>query len=128
MLRRLRLDLDPDRVDVIRFRQLVDQGRRADRSAEHRAALLGQALELWRGVPLADLHSQWVVRVRHGWLQQQLEALATWSLACLRAGDPGRALPRLAESVAEHPTAESLQAVYMQALCALARPAAHHAG
>jgi DNA-binding SARP family transcriptional activator len=51
------LKLDPDQLDVERFKRLADQGREALASGdpERAAAKLTEALSLWRGDPLADL-------------------------------------------------------------------------
>ena len=50
------LELDADQFDLTRFERLVREARSAE--PEERAALLGSALELWRGPPLADLESE----------------------------------------------------------------------
>jgi hypothetical protein len=47
------LDLDPALVDVPRFENLVARARQASGVAA--AALLTEAIGLWRGEPLADL-------------------------------------------------------------------------
>src|SRR5207237_1831290 len=53
------LAADPERVDAVRFERLLGDGRRALDAGEHAraAALLREALELWRGDPLSDLRS-----------------------------------------------------------------------
>jgi DNA-binding SARP family transcriptional activator/tetratricopeptide (TPR) repeat protein len=117
------LDADPDRVDWHRFRRLVDQARRPECPGPAQATLLGQALELWSGPPLAGLPGRWAARVRQGWQQQYVEAVVAWAQASLGLGDPGVVLPRLGELVGEHPLAESVAAAYMRALYAAGRPA-----
>jgi DNA-binding SARP family transcriptional activator/tetratricopeptide (TPR) repeat protein len=47
------LEIDPDRVDVHRFRSLV--AATAGAPAAERVDLLARALDLWRGEPLADV-------------------------------------------------------------------------
>src|SRR6266511_1675673 len=64
----------PDTVDLHRFRRLVERARDIRRPDAQRAALLRQAMDLWRGTPLADLHGEWVARVREGWRRQHLAA------------------------------------------------------
>src|SRR2546421_6408223 len=59
------LDVRPDRIDLHRFRRLVDEARVAGGDGE-RAALLRTALDLWRGPPLADLASGWAAPGREG--------------------------------------------------------------
>jgi DNA-binding SARP family transcriptional activator len=51
------LELEPDQFDLERFRRLADEGRAALAAGdpEAAAARLRDALELWRGEPLADL-------------------------------------------------------------------------
>ncbi len=117
------LDADPDRVDVHRFRRLVSLASQEDRPGAERLALLGQALELWRGPPLADLPGQWASRVRAAWEQQYLDALLVWARMALDAPEPGAVLPRLAEAASEHPLVEPLAAVFMRALAAAGRTA-----
>ncbi len=51
------LAVAPEEIDAARFRELVDRGREALAQAPERAAaLLRDALELWRGDPLADFN------------------------------------------------------------------------
>src|SRR5215831_5190548 len=49
-----RLRLDPMQVDSHRFEELVDEAR-AQEDAGRAAELLGEAVDLWRGPPFADL-------------------------------------------------------------------------
>src|ERR1700727_2666313 len=95
------LDLGPDEVDIVRFEQLVAQGRQlaADGEMALASAALGEALGLRRGEPLAEfayagffdaerarLDEQTLVAIesragadlglgRHGELASELEAL-----------------------------------------------------
>jgi DNA-binding SARP family transcriptional activator/Tfp pilus assembly protein PilF len=110
------LEVRPDAVDLHRFRNLVS-------GATGRADPLREALDLWRGEPMAGLSGQWVEQTRHAWAQQRLRAVLQWAQAELDNGDPVAALPRLGELVAEHPLVESLAAAYMRALYAAGRPA-----
>jgi DNA-binding SARP family transcriptional activator/tetratricopeptide (TPR) repeat protein len=118
-----RLDIDPERVDVHRFQRLIGEARDRDCPEAQRLVLLGQALELWHGRPLADLPGRWADRVRYGLQQQYLDVVEAWALARLHAGDAGAVLPRLGELVGEYPLVESLAAAYMRALYAAGRPA-----
>jgi tetratricopeptide (TPR) repeat protein/DNA-binding SARP family transcriptional activator len=66
-----RLDMDPARIDLHRFRALVATARTED--AERVIDLVEDAMWLWRGLPLADLTSEparaWRERVlRDDWL------------------------------------------------------------
>jgi hypothetical protein len=44
------LEIDPDLVDLHRFRRLVDRGRGPRGSEVDRAAVLAEALGLWHGL------------------------------------------------------------------------------
>jgi len=48
-----RLNVDPERVDALRFERALDAARALD--PPERAAALREALALWRGAPLADV-------------------------------------------------------------------------
>lgn len=54
------LRTEPERVDLFAFEALIDQGRKAlaDRDPAGAAALLRDALDLWRGPPLAGLEDE----------------------------------------------------------------------
>lgn len=54
------LRTEPERVDLYRFEALIDQGRKAlaDRDPAGASALLREALDLWRGPPLAGLEDE----------------------------------------------------------------------
>jgi DNA-binding SARP family transcriptional activator len=56
------LDIDPQAVDIHRFRRLVISARRADCADLSRAQRLREALQLWRSEPLAGLPGDWAVR------------------------------------------------------------------
>ena len=104
----------PDDLDLLRFEALVEEGRRA--APEIAARRLRDALELWRGPPLADLAQDS--------LQPEILRLEELRLEALeRRFDADLALGRYAELVGEvqalvrdHPLRERLRAVLMQAL------------
>ncbi|GHH48019.1 AfsR/SARP family transcriptional regulator [Lentzea cavernae] len=56
-----RLDLDQDLVDYHYFRKTADSGRAASAIGDHFAAKarLTEAIDLWSGVPLADVEGDW---------------------------------------------------------------------
>lgn len=62
---RYRAKVDPSTVDYHRFRELAADGQRAFRAGDHARAVstLGEALDLWQGPLLADLHSSWAYRM-----------------------------------------------------------------
>jgi DNA-binding SARP family transcriptional activator/Tfp pilus assembly protein PilF len=117
------LDIDPAQVDLHRFRRLLRQARDPELPDPDRLALLGQALALWRGEPLAGLSGPWPDRIRDLYRGERLTAVVRWAQAELRAGDPGAVVEPVSELVGEHPLVEPLTAVLMQALHATGRTA-----
>ncbi|WP_406486381.1 BTAD domain-containing putative transcriptional regulator [Streptomyces phaeochromogenes] len=117
------LDADPDRVDILRFRHLVNQAREAGRSDKERMSLLSEALGLWRGEPLAGLSGQWAARVREAWRRQHVDAAVEWAQLELRAGGTVTVIGLLSDLLGECPMAESLTEVLMRALHAADRDA-----
>jgi len=110
------VETDPDRVDVHRFRRLVDAARRLPEPVD-RAAGLRRALALWRGAPLADVASERLRdRVCSGLMEERLAALETCVEAELAAGAHHALLPELTDLVAEHPHRQRLAGALMLAL------------
>ncbi|HEV2783723.1 MAG TPA: BTAD domain-containing putative transcriptional regulator [Actinophytocola sp.] len=118
-----RLEVDPDLVDVHRFRDLVGRAHRLDRTDPAKAALLREALALWRGEPLAGLDGPWVTRTRAAWRQQHLDATVAWARAELGTGRPDPVIGPLTDLVREHPLVEPAVALLMRALSATGRDA-----
>jgi predicted ATPase/DNA-binding SARP family transcriptional activator len=112
-----RLDIAPDDVDAHRFERLSGQGRAALRDGDTRraAALLGEALDLWRGPPAVDdaLAARWQ-ELRLAAIEDHVEAVGP------RA--PGL-VARLRELTAAHPLRERLAAHLIAALSAEGRRA-----
>ncbi|WP_344325437.1 AfsR/SARP family transcriptional regulator, partial [Kitasatospora putterlickiae] len=117
------LDVDPDLVDLHRFRRLVERGddRRCDDAA--RAATLAEALDLWRGEPLAGLAGDWAAQVRASCHRRRLDAAVRWAQAELRLGRPTTVISAVPDLTAEYPLAEPLECVLIQALHAAGRGA-----
>ncbi|MFG1780009.1 BTAD domain-containing putative transcriptional regulator [Micromonospora sp. NPDC049048] len=113
----LRADLQ--QVDLLRFRALVGAARR--RPDAERAALLGEALELWRGPALADLSGEWPARMRDGWGLERLDAAVDWARTALRLGHHARMISRVRALLDDYPVAEPLAAVLMRALARAGR-------
>ncbi|MFE2373724.1 BTAD domain-containing putative transcriptional regulator [Streptomyces sp. NPDC059398] len=124
-----RLDVPPERVDALRFQQLLeasldgslDMSVEADAGTAHR--LVADALALWRGTPLADAGSPVENAYAVALTEQYLGAVERNADLQLRAG----ALPS-AELVAEllrltnrHPLRESLWQRLLAALGASGR-------
>ncbi|MYX99070.1 AfsR/SARP family transcriptional regulator, partial [Streptomyces sp. SID486] len=117
---RLRLE-DTDEVDAARFRDLVDRaGGVPDPGA--RAALLTEALELWRGPAYADFADREFVRGAVQRLtEQRLSVLEEQAEARLATGEQVLLAGELADLVARHPLRERLRALQIRALYAAGR-------
>jgi DNA-binding SARP family transcriptional activator len=108
-----------DELDAARFERLLEGGRQALASgrAEHAAALLRQALALWRGPPLGDLAGEPFARAEIARLEEQrLAALEARIEADLAAGRHTDLVGELRRLVAINPTRERLAAHLMLAL------------
>ncbi|ANZ19083.1 winged helix family transcriptional regulator [Streptomyces noursei ATCC 11455] len=107
---------EPDAVDLHRFERLAAEGGRALDAADpgRAAALLDEALALWRGPALADLPDAAVEAARAE--SRRLDALRTRLAADLALGRAARALPSLAVLCQDHPLDEPLQALRLRAL------------
>jgi DNA-binding SARP family transcriptional activator len=112
----------PDELDLLRFERLVAEAEQAP--PERAAQLLRDALELWRGPPLADLADepfaqQEILRLeelRLTALEQRLEAELT-------LGHHARLIGELDELVRRHPFRERLRGALMRALYGAGRQA-----
>ena len=113
------LSLDPADLDADVFEGLVERGREALAIGDprHAAALLGEALALWRGEVLSDLgppdHAAATV-ARLGELRVVAEENAM--AAALALGQHREVAGRLQELVAAHPFHEQLSGQLMLAL------------
>ena len=97
------LDVDPDEVDVSRFRRLLAAGD------------VDGALATWTGTPLAGLDVPGLAAVADGLVEQWLEAVED-ELGRWVTTDAARAIPPLTELTAAHPFREQLWALLMTAL------------
>jgi DNA-binding SARP family transcriptional activator/tetratricopeptide (TPR) repeat protein len=117
------LDVEPERVDLLRFNRLVARARDPGRTETDRVVLFREALALWRGEPLSGIAGQWAARTRLALRQQHLEAVVAWARAELRGGDPAAVVGPLTDLAGEHPLTESVTEVLMRALSVTGRPA-----
>ncbi|MDG6104002.1 tetratricopeptide repeat protein [Dactylosporangium aurantiacum] len=117
------LRIDPDRVDVHRFRRLVTGASGDAGSDAQRAGALWEALQLWRGTPLADLPGEWAARTRQRWCGERVAATLAWADVELRRDRPAAVIGPLTALAVEHPLDESLTAALMRALHAGGRGA-----
>ncbi|WP_162605281.1 AfsR/SARP family transcriptional regulator [Jiangella ureilytica] len=117
------LDLGPGQVDALRFEALLDEAAAiADPHTERK--LVGQALELWRGVPYLGVEARALASVEVPRLTERylgaLERAADLSLA---AGEIDESAARLRAETARHPLRESLWARLLRLLAAAGRTA-----
>ncbi|MGR6918643.1 AfsR/SARP family transcriptional regulator [[Actinomadura] parvosata] len=104
-----------DDVDARRFLALVAQARTA--APETRAALLTEALRLWRGAAYADFADEEFTRAAaHRLTEQRLAVVEEQAEMRLAAGDHLLLTGELADLVARHPLRERLRAIQLRAL------------
>ncbi|MBW5426133.1 AfsR family transcriptional regulator, partial [Streptomyces sp. BG9H] len=118
-----RLDASPDDIDLFRFDRLASEGSRAlaDGDPAKAAALLDDALALWRGEALVDLPDRTAESAR--WQARRLDARRAGLTAALALGQAEQALPELTALCDTHPLDEPLQALRLRALRDAGRPA-----
>lgn len=114
--------VDPMAVDLHRFHRLTAQAGSVDddRAA---AALLAQALGLWRGEAFATLDTPWLNGVRAALNRARLAAELDRNDLVLGRGEHARLVGELAVRAAEDPLNERLAGQYMLALYRCGRQA-----
>jgi DNA-binding SARP family transcriptional activator/tetratricopeptide (TPR) repeat protein len=126
-----RVEVDPDRVDLHRFRRMVADARSAD-GDEQAAVLLRRALGLWRGQPLDDVAPEHLRASVCAVLAE--ERIGAWEELVdveMRLGHHARLLAELRDLAEQHPLRERVAAQYMTALHRTGRRAealAHYRG
>jgi DNA-binding SARP family transcriptional activator/tetratricopeptide (TPR) repeat protein len=115
------LEISPDRVDLHRFRRMAAAAR--DAGGAEQVRLLRDALDQWRGEPLADLTGGWVRRSRELWHRERLDAAVRWATVELRLHGPDQVIGRVRELLHEYPLAEPLSATLIRALAMAGRAA-----
>jgi WD40 repeat protein/DNA-binding SARP family transcriptional activator/ABC-type hemin transport system ATPase subunit len=106
-------------LDADRFARRLEQAQRALRGGqpEKAAAMLREALGMWRGPPLAELTFEPFAQAEIARLEEQrLAALETRIEADLTLGRHAALVSELRQLVAEHPSRERLVAQLMLAL------------
>ncbi|MFG2789383.1 ATP-binding protein [Streptomyces sp. NPDC048419] len=118
-----RLAAPPDSVDAHRFEHLSQEGRAASAAGDHAraAALLRDALALWRGPALPDLPDAHAEKARLDELRRA--AVQDRIEADLALGGGPELVPELRALLSEHPLSERLYGQLMRALHASGRPA-----
>ncbi len=115
-----------DEVDLLRFRGLCREGRAALRGGAWARAegLLGEALGLWRGNPLADVSSDLLVRKEVPGLEElRLQAEEWRADAALHLGCHDELVTGLQALAAQHPLRERFHAQLMLAFYRCGRQA-----
>ncbi|MFE7315710.1 BTAD domain-containing putative transcriptional regulator [Streptomyces sp. NPDC057555] len=110
------LSVGPEAVDLHRFERLVAEADRSLDAADpdRAAALLDEALALWRGPALADLPDAAVEAARAE--RRRLDAQRLRLAADLALGRAAPALPALTALCLDHPLDEPLQVLRLRAL------------
>jgi predicted ATPase/DNA-binding SARP family transcriptional activator len=117
------LHLGGDEVDECQFAALVERAG-ATGNPRARAALLADALALWRGPPLADFADAAFAQAAIARLdEQRLTALEEQAETRLALGEHSLLTGELGELVAQHPLRERLRAAHMLALYRAGRQA-----
>jgi predicted ATPase/DNA-binding SARP family transcriptional activator len=119
-----RLVADPEAVDAHRFTELAGRGKRALGDPASAAALLGEALGLWRGPALADvLDAPFAGAVAARLADERLAVVEDRAEAALALGQHHAVAAELAELVEAQPLRERARALLMRALSASGRQA-----
>jgi DNA-binding NarL/FixJ family response regulator len=112
------IQVDPDQVDLHRFRRLVADARSASSDGRHddAAATLGEALALWHGPALAGLSGRWPDLFREQLAEERVTAIVLWARAELELGRFTDVVAELAELHTERPADETIAGLLMLAL------------
>jgi DNA-binding SARP family transcriptional activator len=110
------IDVGAATVDIRRFRELYERARNTAGVAEQ-AALLREALQLWRGPLLADVASERLrQRAATGLDELRLSVLESWADAELACGRTSHVIAALTDPVRRQPQRERLVGALMLAL------------
>jgi DNA-binding SARP family transcriptional activator/tetratricopeptide (TPR) repeat protein len=108
------LEIDPELIDLWRFRRLVDRARAAGDG--ERFALFGEALALWRGQALGGTDGAWALGMRATLEEEQVTAEIAYAQESLRLGSHELLLERLCGLSSRHPLNEAIAGQLMLAL------------
>jgi DNA-binding NarL/FixJ family response regulator/DNA-binding SARP family transcriptional activator len=112
------IQVDPDQVDLHRFRRLVSEARSASSAGRHEDAVaaVGDALALWHGPALAGLSGRWPDLFREQLAEERVGAIALRARAQLELGRYTEVVAELAELHTERPADETIAGLLMLAL------------
>jgi DNA-binding NarL/FixJ family response regulator/DNA-binding SARP family transcriptional activator len=112
------IPVDPDQVDLHRFQSLVSHGRKKAGAGrlEEAAAVLRDALALWRGPALAGLSGRWAELFRDQLAGERIAANVLRIRAELELGRHTEVITELAEMYTEQPADETITGLLMLAL------------
>jgi DNA-binding SARP family transcriptional activator len=113
------LRVDPELVDLHRFRRLVDTARQAADGASS----LDEALGLWRGQAFAGIDSRWLSATRTALAEERLAAELDRNDLILARGGYATVLATLSRRAVEFPFDERVAGQLMRALYAGGRQA-----
>lgn len=109
------LVVDPDSVDLHRFRRLRDEAAKAE--PEESANLLQQALGCWRGVPFSGIGSEHLdYSVVAPLVEERWSATLSWATCALELGRNREVVTKLTPLVSEEPFRERLHYLFITAL------------
>jgi DNA-binding SARP family transcriptional activator/tetratricopeptide (TPR) repeat protein len=109
------LEIDPDAVDLHRFRRLAASAR-AITTEDGSVSLLGEALRLWRGTAFGALDTPWVNGVRQVLDSERAAAEADLTDLRLRRGEHAGLSGDLASQARDRPLDERVAAQLILAL------------
>ncbi|MFF3752721.1 BTAD domain-containing putative transcriptional regulator [Streptomyces sp. NPDC002018] len=116
------IDVPAEALDIGRFRALVAEARLAE-EPRAKAAVLTDALSLWRGAAFADFADQPFVRSAAAALEEErLAAVEEYAETRLELGEHSVLVGELTALVDRFPLREGLRAVQMRSLYRAGRP------
>jgi DNA-binding SARP family transcriptional activator/tetratricopeptide (TPR) repeat protein len=118
------LDVDPEAVDLHRFRRLRRQADALTANGDpgHAATLLRDADGLWRGQAFAGIRGDWMERMRDS-IEEERRAAILMRVECeLQLGRHSDLVGELRHLLAQYPLDETLVAHQMTALYLSGRP------
>jgi DNA-binding SARP family transcriptional activator len=111
------LHIDPDQVDVHRFRRLAKTAADADQPVAARVARWRETVGLWRGEPLAGLPGDWTERTRTAWHREYRDAVLGWAYAEIQTHNPTVVIGPLTELIGRYEVDEAVPVKIFEAGC-----------